>query len=119
MQLATRRREYGGTDHCVHNREESRDRLRLLANLGLVDLELDTVMLKILFHLLAINIVDVDIRHGEASLPALVAICEIGVGDVEHAIDKGEVVLDLLVSFDVKTSVARRCLCLFDSGFEV
>lgn len=71
-----------------------------------MDLKLNVMMLEVCLHLLAIQIVDVEVRHGKTSLPLLVAISKVGVVDIKDAIDEGEVVFDLLVAFDVETDMA-------------
>jgi hypothetical protein len=105
--------------HRVNDTEESRDSLRLLSNLGLVHFQLETIVLEVPLHLLSVHIVDVLVRDGEASLPLLVAVCEIGVLGVEDAVDEREVVFDLLVAFDVEAGVAGVGGRLLDGGFEV
>lgn len=67
-----------------------------------MDVELDLVVVKVLLHRLAIDVENVHVHDGQAATPLLVAVGEIGSAGVEDIVDEGEVVLDLLVTFDVE-----------------
>lgn len=89
--------------HGIHNAQEGGDRLCLLTNLGLVHFELEPVVLKVLFDLLSVHIVDVQVGDGQDSAPMFVALGELRVLRVEDAIEEGEVVRDLLIPIHVET----------------
>ena len=71
-------------------------------------------MIEVLLHLVSVDVVDVQVHDGKATAPALIAAGQLGVGSVEDPIKECEVVLDLLVSFDVKA-----ILGLLDGSLEV
>jgi hypothetical protein len=73
-----------------------------------MDFELKIIMPEILPHLVPIHILDVKIRDCETSSPFFVAISKIGVLDIEYPVYEREVVLNLLVTFDMETVVSRR-----------
>lgn len=81
--------------------------------------QLDLVMLEVLLHLLAIDIVDVQISDGQASLPSLVAIGKLWILGVEDTVHDCEVILDLLISLDMESDMGGRGGGLRDGGFEV
>lgn len=103
--LLVRHTEFG---HGVHNAQESIDRLGLLADHGCVDLELQTMVFKVLLHLLAVDIVDVHVHDSKASSPAREAFCEVTLLLVKDTVDEAEVVFDLLVALDVETLLGLR-----------
>lgn len=84
-----------------------------------MDLQLDVVVFEILFHLFAIDVVDVQVGDCKASTPLLVAVGEIVVLDIENSIDEGEIVLDLLVALNVKANMASRIFGLRDRCFHI
>lgn len=49
--------------HGVHYAQESGDGLGLLTNLGLVDLEIEVVVVEILLDLFAIDVVNIEVCH--------------------------------------------------------
>ena len=59
-------------------------------------------MVEVLLHLLAIDVEDVQVHDSKAATPALIAAGKVVVLGVEHSIEEGEVILDLLVSLDVE-----------------
>lgn len=105
--------------HGLYDGKQGWNGLCLLSNLGLVDGQLDAVVLEVIFHLLAVDIVDVDVGYSKTPLPLFVQVGKIGILDVENAIDEGEIIFNLLVSFNVESSVTGGGRCLLDSGFEV
>jgi len=105
--------------HRVNDTKESRDRLCLLSNLCLVDFQFEPIVLEISFHLLSIHIVDVLVCDSETSLPLLVTLCKIGILGVEDTVNECEVIFNLLVAFDVETSVTAVGGGFLDGGFEV
>lgn len=88
--------------HRVDNAQQSVHRLSLLSYHGLVHLQLNVVVIKVFLHLLAIDVEDVEVHDGEASLPSLEGLGQVVVRDVEDSVDEGEVVFDLLVTLNVK-----------------
>jgi hypothetical protein len=72
------------------------------------------VVVKVLLHLLAVDVVDVQVHDSQATAPALVALGQLVVGGVEDAIKEREVILDLLVSLDMEA-----VLGLDDGSFKV
>lgn len=100
--------------HRVDNAQKSVHGLGLLANHGLVDRQGELVVIKVLLHLSAVDVVDVQVHNSKAATPSLVAVCELGVGSVKDAIEEREVVLDLLVTLDMET-----VLSLGDGSFKV
>ncbi len=88
--------------HGVDDAQECGDSLCLLSDLGLVDLELETVVLEILFDLLAVDIIDVQVCHCKHSSPALITFGQLTVLRVEDPIEEGEVVRDSLVAIHVE-----------------
>lgn len=100
--------------HGVNDAQESRHGLGLLANHGLVNLEIELVVVKVLLNLVTVDIEDVLIHDGEATTPSLVAVGEVGLLGGEDVVDEGEVVLDLLVALDVETILGLR-----DGGLHV
>lgn len=103
--LIMRHTEFG---HGVYNAQESLNRLGLLADHSLVDLELQTMVVEVLLHLLAVDIVDVHVHDSKASSPALEAVCEVALLLVKDTVDKAEIVFDLLVALDVETGLGLR-----------
>jgi hypothetical protein len=89
--------------HGVDNGQKSIHGLGLLANHGLVDSERNTIVVKVALHLLAIEVEDVEVHDGQATAPRRVELVQLRVGGVEDAIEKLEVILDLLVATDSKT----------------
>jgi hypothetical protein len=84
-----------------------------------VKLKVDAVVLKVPLHLLAIDIVDVDICYGETSLPALVAVGNVWVVEIKDTIDEGKIVFDLFVSLNMEAGVTGQGCCRLDCGFEI
>lgn len=84
-----------------------------------MDDEFDIIMIEISFHLLTIDIVDVQISHSQAALPLLVAMSKLWVFDVKDTVHDGEVIFNLLVAFDMKSSMSSFALCLNDGCLEV
>jgi hypothetical protein len=91
--------------HGIYDTQEGRHGLGLLANLGLVSYEFDSMMFEVVLHLLAIDVVDVLVGDGKTSSPFLVAVGEVLVVDIEDSINEGEIVLDLLVTLNVETGM--------------
>ena len=80
--------------HGVHDAQEGIDGLGLLSDPGLVDLELQLVVVEVLLHLLSVQVVDVQVHDGKSAAPTLVAVGKLLVLRVEHAIKECEVVFD-------------------------
>ena len=91
--------------HGIHDTQEGRHGLGLLANLGLVSYEFDSMMLEVVLHLLAIDVVDILISDSQTSSPLLVAVGEILIVDIEYSINEGEIVFDLLVTLNMETGM--------------
>ena len=100
--------------HGVDNAQERVDRLRFLADHRFMDIELDLIMIEVLLHLFAIDTEDVEVHDSQTAAPAFVAVGQLTSAGVEDSIDEGEIVLDLLVAFDVEAG-----LCLGHRCFEV
>lgn len=100
--------------HGIDDAEERVYRLGFLANHGLVHVQFDLVVCEISLHLLAVDVEDVHVHYGQTSSPSAVAVGELVVLDVKYAVHEREVILDLLVTLDVK---AARCFG--HGGFEV
>lgn len=81
--------------------------------------EFDSMMLKVLLHLLAIDVVDVLVSDRQTSSPFLVAVGKVPVVYVEDSIDEGEVVFYLLITLDVETSMASGRGSLSNGSFKV
>lgn len=105
--------------HGVNDAQESGHRFYLLADFGLVEPQFDAMMVKVLLHVLPINIVNVLVGDGQATAPFLVTIGKIVVLGVENTVNKGKVILDLLIPSDMEAIVARRSLRLRDGCFHV
>jgi len=105
--------------HGIYDTQEGRHGLGLLANLGLVSYEFDSMMFEVILHLLAVNVVNVLIGDGQTSAPLLVAVGEVLVVDIKDSINEGKIVLDLLVALDVETSMAGGGSCLSDGSLKV
>lgn len=97
--------------HRINNAQKGGDRFCLLPNLRLVNLEIQCVVFKILLDLVSIDIVHILVRYCQNSAPSLVACCQLGVFGIKDAIEKREVVGDLLVSFDVKAVLGLLDRC--------
>jgi len=89
--------------HGVDDAEERVHGLCLFTNHGLVDLELEVVVVEVLLHLLAVHVEDVGIHDCQGSAPALVAVGKLLVLLVENTVHEDEVIFDLLVTLDVET----------------
>ena len=100
--------------HGVNNAQKGRYGLRLFANLGLVDPQFKAVMAKVPLHLFSIDVIYVQISHRKDTTPARITIGYATVLDVEYAVDKREVVFDLLISLNVEAGLGFQ-----DSGLEV
>lgn len=100
--------------HGVDDAQEGRNGFRFFPNLGLVNLELQVVMLKVFLDLISVQIVYVQIGHGQHSAPTLETSGQLGVLGVEDAIEESEVVRNLLITLDVET-----VLRLEHGGFHV
>lgn len=84
--------------HRINNAKQGIHALGLLANHGLVNLEVDAMVVKVLLQLITVQVEDVEVHDCQAAVPARVALCQLLVGDVENAIEELEVILDLLVA---------------------
>jgi hypothetical protein len=80
--------------HGVDNAQQRIHRFGLLSDHGLVDLKLQLVVVEVLLHLFTVQVVDVQVHDRKSAAPALVAVGELLVLRVEHAIEEREVVLD-------------------------
>ena len=78
--------------HGVHNAQEGGDRLSLFTNFGLVQLEIEVVVIEVLLNLLAVDIEHIEVSDGQNSSPTLVAVGQLSILNVEDTIEKGEVV---------------------------
>lgn len=88
--------------HRVNDAEKSLHGLGLFANHGFVDGQGQVVVVKVLLHLVTIDVEDVQVHDGQTPAPALIALGQIVVGRVEDAIEEGEVVFNLLVPLDME-----------------
>lgn len=88
--------------HGIHNAQECGNGLCLLANLGLVDLKFQIVVLEVLLDLLAIHVVDIEICDGQNTIPAFVAVGQLRVLRVKDTVEEGELVRYLLVAIHVE-----------------
>ena len=89
--------------HGVDDAQEGWDSLCLLSNLRFMDLELEAIVLEILFNLLAIDIVDVQVGYGEDSSPAFIAFGELTVLRVEDSIQESKVIRNPFITIDMET----------------
>ena len=89
--------------HGIHDTQERRNGLRLLPDLGLVHLELQSIVLKIPLDLFAIYVVHVQVRDSQDASPMLVAVGQLRVLWIKHAIQEGEIVRNLLVAVNMET----------------
>lgn len=89
--------------HRVDNAEKSLDRLGLLADHGLVDLELDVVVVKVVLELLAIDVEDVGVHHRQTAVEACELVGKAIVALFKDVLCEAEVVFDLLIALDVET----------------
>ena len=80
--------------HRVDNAQQCVHGLGLLADHGLVDLQLQLVVVEVLLHLVTVKVVDVQIHDRKSAAPSLVAVGELLVLRVEYAIKECEVVFD-------------------------
>lgn len=77
-----------------------------------MNLQVKTVVLKVLFDLLSVHIVDIEIRHGQDAPPMAIAVRQLGVLDIENAVEECEVVGDLLISLYVEALLRLGHGCL-------
>ena len=89
--------------HRVDDAEKGLHGLGLLADHGLVNLELDVVVVKVVLELLAVDVEDVGVHHGQAAVETEELVCKAVVALVKDVLGEAEVVLDLLVALDVET----------------
>lgn len=85
----------------VHGVDDAQQRvhcLGLFPNHGLVDSKLDLVVVKVLLDTVSVESKDVVVHDGETTLPLAVALGQLGVLDVEDAVEELEPVLDLFVA---------------------
>lgn len=106
--------EYTELVHRINDTQERIHGLGLLADHGLVNLELEIMVVEVFLHLLAIHVEDVGIHDGQGPAPALVAVGQLAIPLLEDTIEEGKVIFDLLIALDVKAS-----LRLSDGGVEV
>ena len=71
-------------------------------------------MVKVALDLLAFDLVDVGVCHGQDAAPVLVAVCQLWVGDIEDLVLEGEIVGYSLVAINVEA-----CLGLLNRCFHV
>ncbi len=91
---------------------EGLEGLGRLRDVHLDDGEVDPVVLEVGANPVAVVLQHRLVDHHEDAAVGPVAVRQFGVRGVEDAVDVHEVVLDLLVSLDVETAVARGDLCL-------
>ena len=89
--------------HGVDNGKESIHGLGLFTNHGLVDSKRDAIVVKVLLHLVTVEVEDVEVHDSQASSPGGVELVQLGVGGVEDAIEKLKVILDLLITTNSET----------------
>lgn len=89
--------------HRVNNAEEGLHGLGLLANHGLVDLELNVVVVEVVLELLAVDVEDVGVHDRQTAVETCELLCKAIVVLVEDVLGEAEVVLDLLVALNVET----------------
>ena len=89
--------------HRVDNAEQGLNGLCLLANHGLVDLELNVVVVEVVLQLLSVDVEDVGVHDRQTAVEAGELLCEAIVVLVKDVLSKAEVVLDLLVALNVET----------------
>ena len=77
------------------------------------------MVVKIDLHLCAVKVEDVKVRHCQTPMPFFIAVGEIAVLGIENTIDESEVILDLLIAFDVKAGMTGRGLGLLNSCSQV
>ena len=90
--------------HRVDNAEECINGFSFFADHGLVDVKVDAVMVEVLLHLFSIDVEDIGVHNGEAPTPTLVTISQLASVGIEDAINKGEIVFNLLVALDMEAS---------------
>jgi hypothetical protein len=95
-----RRTELG---HRIDNAEQSLHGLGLLANHGLVHLELNVVVVEVVLQLLAVNVEDVGVHDRQTAVETSELLREAIVALVKDVLGEAEVVLDLLVALNVET----------------
>lgn len=79
-----------------------------------MDFECHPVVVEILLNFFPVQIEDIQVHDRKAAAPTLVAVCKLRVVDFEDAIEKGEVVLNLLITLDVEAARSFG-----DGSFEV
>ena len=89
--------------HRVDDAEKGLHGLGFLADHGLVNLELDVVVVKVVLELLAVDVENVGVHNGQAAVETEELICKAIVALVKDVLGEAEVVLDLLVALDVET----------------
>lgn len=97
--------------HGIYDTQESGNSLGLLADLGLVYLELEAVMFKVVFDLVTVYVVHVQIGDSQHTAPAFVAFSKLRVLWVEYTIEESEVVGYLLVAVDVESILGLQDRC--------
>jgi hypothetical protein len=88
--------------HRVNDAQKRIHRLGLLANHSLVNRQGQTMVVKVRLHLLAVDVEDIQVHDSKAATPPLIAAGKLGVFGVEDPIKEREIILDLLVSFDME-----------------
>lgn len=83
--------------HGIDDAQEGWNGLGLFSNLGLVDLQIQIVMLEVLLNLLSIDIEYIHVGNRQDTAPFLVAFCKLTVFDIENSVQESEVVRDLLI----------------------
>jgi hypothetical protein len=68
-----------------------------------VDGERDAIVVKVLLHLITVEVEDVEVHDSQASSPGGVELVQLRVGGVEDAIEKLKVILDLLITTNSET----------------
>lgn len=73
-----------------------------------MNLQFDVVMLEVLLNLFSIDIIHIQIGHGQDPTPGLVTRGKLAILRVENSIKEGEVVRDLLVPLNMKPVLGRN-----------
>jgi hypothetical protein len=89
--------------HRINNAEEGLHGLGLLADHGLVNLQLNVVVVEVVLQLLAVDVVNVGVHDSQAAVETLELLCKTIVVLVKDVLGEAEVVLDLLVALNVET----------------
>ena len=100
--------------HGIHNAEKSWYCLGLLPDFSFVNLKGNPVMLEVSLNLLAIDVIDIQVRHCQNTAPTFIAFGQLGVFDIEDTVQESEIVRNFFVTVNMESILRLR-----DCSFQV